>query len=254
MLTNKLKDFLNDNSTTILTGMNIIGVIGTAVLAAKETPKAIKLIEEKENYKKDKYGYSLTRLEKILFATPAYLPAILTGTATITCVLAANHIHKVNQNALRTAYISAAGALSAYKDKVNMMFGENAQNVIESEIEKDKELYFKYIDLHETKLFYEPISNRYFEMSLYEFKECEYKVNRMFNFLGGLKLNDIYEFIGLSATEYGEQVGWAAFRDWEIVGYSWIEMKFEEIETKDGLTALSIQFNMEPTADYLQWY
>ena len=89
---------------------------------------------------------------------------------------------------------------------------------------------------------------------MYEMKEAEYNMNRMFNFLGALKLNEVYEFFNLGPTEYGETVGWAALRDWEVIGYSWIEATFDEIETPDGLQAFSIKFNMEPTKDYLQWY
>ena len=87
-------------------------------------------------------------------------------------------------------------------------------------------------------------------MSLYEIKEAEYKINRMFNFLGSLKLNEVYEFLGLEPVKVGDEVGWSAFKDWECLGFSWIELLFEEVETPDGMLALSLKFNMDPTADY----
>ena len=87
-------------------------------------------------------------------------------------------------------------------------------------------------------------------MSLYEIKEAEYKINRMFNFLGSLKLNEVYEFLNLAPVEKGEEVGWSAFKDWECLGFSWIELLFEEVETPDGTLALSLKFNMDPSADY----
>ena len=36
----------------------------------------------------------------------------------------------------------------------------------------------------------------------------------------------------------------------ECLGFSWIELLFEEIETPDGMLALSLKFNMDPSADY----
>ena len=47
------KIFLKKHSSTILTCLGAVGVIATAVTAVKETPKAIKLLEEK--------GYSVTK-------------------------------------------------------------------------------------------------------------------------------------------------------------------------------------------------
>ena len=121
---------------------------------------------------------------------------------------------------------------------------------MDEELEKEMELFNQYGSLHEKHLFYDELSKRYFEMSLYEIKEAEYKINRMFNFLGSLKLNEVYEFLDLAPIEKGDEIGWSAFKDWECLGFSWIELLFEEIETPDGMLALSLKFNMDPSADY----
>lgn len=250
----KIKYFCDRNGSTILTGFGVIGVASTAILAATETPKALRLLEEKEQFKQEKYGYSLTRFEKVLAVAPAYLPAITSGIATIACILSAQHINKKQQAMLLSAYTQLSTLTHEYRRKVKEVFGEEAEEKIFKELNKEVELYEKYGSLHESRLFYDEISKRYFEMSMYEMKEAEYNMNRMFNFLGALKLNEVYEFFNLGPTEYGETVGWAALRDWEVIGYSWIEATFDEIETPDGLQAFSIKFNMEPTKDYLQWY
>ena len=249
-----VKDFCVNNSASILTGLGVVGVASTAVLAAKATPKALRLLEEKEQYKQDEYGYSLTRFEKVLAMAPAYIPAVLTGLATVTCILGANRINQIEQASLISAYTYLDRSFDEYQRKVKEIFGEDGERRVCEELEKEVDLYNKFGSLHEKRLFYDELSKRYFEMSMYEMKEAEYNMNRMFNFLGALKLNEVYEFFNLAPTEYGETVGWAALRDWETIGYSWIETTFDEIETKDGLQAFSIKFNMEPTEDYLQWY
>lgn len=250
----KLKDLCVNNSASILTGLGVVGVIGTAVVTAKLTPKALDILEEREKFKQDNYGYSLTKFEKVLAVTPTYMPAILIGLATCSCIIGSNHINQIRQASLMSAYTYLDSCYKEYQRKVKEVFGEDGEKKVREELHKEIELYDKYGSLFEKKLFYDEISKRYFEMSMYEIKDAEYKMNRMFNFLGALKLNEAYEFFNLRPTEYGETVGWSALRDWEVIGYSWIEVTFDEITTHDGLQAFAIRFNMQPTKDYLQWY
>ena len=251
---NKIKSFCNENGMNILTGLGVVGVATTAVLAAKATPKALELLQEKDEYKQEAYGEPLTRFEKVLAMAPAYIPAVLTGLATVSCIVGMNRVSYTKQASLISAYTYLNSSYEEYRRKVKEVFGEEGEAKVRAELGREIELYEKYGSLHEPRLFYDEISNRYFEMSMYEMKEAEYNMNRMFNFLGALKLNEVYEFFNLGPTEYGESVGWAALRDWEVIGYSWIEATFDEITTNDGLQAFVIRFNMPPTKDYLQWY
>ena len=251
---NKIKSFCNENGMNILTGLGVVGVATTAVLAAKATPKALELLQEKDEYKQEAYGEPLTRFEKVLAMAPAYIPAVLTGLATVSCIVGMNRVSYTKQASLISAYTYLNSSYEEYRRKVKEVFGEEGEAKVRAELGREIELYEKYGSLHEPRLFYDEISNRYFEMSMYEMKEAEYNMNRMFNFLGALKLNEVYEFFNLGPTEYGESVGWSALRDWEVIGYSWIEATFDEITTNDGLQAFAIRFNMQPTKDYLQWY
>ena len=251
---NKIKSFCNENGMHILTGLGVVGVATTAVLAAKATPKALELLQEKDEYKQEAYGEPLTRFEKVLAMAPAYIPAVLTGLATVSCIVGMNRVSYTKQASLISAYTYLNSSYEEYRRKVKEVFGEEGEAKVRAELGREIELYEKYGSLHEPRLFYDEISNRYFEMSMYEMKEAEYNMNRMFNFLGALKLNEVYEFFNLGPTEYGETVGWAALRDWEVIGYSWIEVTFDEITTHDGLQAFAIRFNMQPTKDYQQWY
>ena len=40
---------------------------------------------------------------------------------------------------------------------------------------------------------------------IFELKDVEYKINRMFNFLGEMKLNDVYEYLNLPPVEIEPQ-------------------------------------------------
>lgn len=80
------KGFVKRNSPTILTCAGAVGVVATAVLTAKAATKASKILEQAKAEK----GEKLTALEAINATLPVYLPAILSGAATITCIFGAN--------------------------------------------------------------------------------------------------------------------------------------------------------------------
>lgn len=241
------------NGASILTGLGALGVVSTAVMTAQATPKAIKLLAEKEMYKQEEYGEPLTRFEKILAMTPAYIPAALMGMATITCILGANHINQVKQAELMAAYTYLDSTFKEYRNKVKDIYGEEAEKRVVKELEKERYICEKFGDPSETKLFYDEFSNRYFEMSAYEFLKATYEANRMFSVLGDMSLNQLYEFFNLAPTELGETLGWNASKDWECVGYSWINIRWETIESPDGLEAYGVCFDIDPSNDFQSW-
>ena len=67
----QVKTVLSDHSPEILTGIGIAGMITTTVLAVKATPKALMLIEDAKEEKKDK----LTVTETVKAAWKPYIPA-----------------------------------------------------------------------------------------------------------------------------------------------------------------------------------
>lgn len=249
----KIKNFCDENGMNILTGLGIVGVTATAILAAKATPKALELLEERDKFKQEEYGEPLTKTEKVLAMAPAYIPAVLTGLATISCIIGMNRVSYTKQASLMSAYAYLNSSYEEYRRKVKEVFGEDGANKVDEELEKEMALLEQYGSLFEKNVFYDKISKRYFEMSMYEIKDAEYKINRMFNFLGCLKLNEVYEFLNLSPIDFGDKVGWSAFKDWECVGFSWIELSFDPVVTSDGIEALQLKFSMEPSDDYHKW-
>ncbi len=247
------KAFWHDHGADVLTGLGVVGVFSTAVMAAKNTPKALEILEEKDNYKVEKYGYHLTRFEKALAMAPAYIPAILMGTATAGCILGANHVNKQNQAALVAAYTYLHSEYDCYKRKVKEIFGEEAEKKVREELEKDIYLHETYGSVDEKRLFYDEYSKRYFEMSIYEFQRNIYEINRIYNHIGELSLNEFYEFFKLDSTELGDKLGWNSAKDWECYNFSWIEAHLVEIETPDNLQAFGIVFNIAPSDDWQEW-
>ena len=65
-----LQQFIKRNASTILTCIGATGVVATAVMVAKEAPKALSLLEDA----KEEKGEELTKWEKVKIAGPVYIP------------------------------------------------------------------------------------------------------------------------------------------------------------------------------------
>lgn len=126
--------FLKRHSSTILTVMGAIGVGATAVIAVKDTPKALRILDEAEQEK----GEELTVKEKIITAGPVYIPAIAVGVSTIACIFGANALNKRNQAALMSAYALLDQSYKDYKRKVSDIYGEDADKKIIEEVTKEE--------------------------------------------------------------------------------------------------------------------
>ena len=157
-----------DNSASILTGLGVMGVFSTAVMTAKATPKAIALLEEKEEFKMQEYGEPLTKFEKFIAAAPAYIPATLMGIGACACILGAHKIHLNREASLISSYTALESIYHEYRRKVTEVCGEDTARYIDAEIEKEERLIEQYGSPTEPVLFYDEYSNRYFEMSTHE--------------------------------------------------------------------------------------
>lgn len=244
------KKFLKRNGSTILTCVGSIGVVATAVVAVKATPKAIKLLEQAEVEKEE----PLTVIEKVRVAGPTYIPAILLGASTIACVFGANVLNKRNQAALLSAYALLDNSYKEYKKKVTELYGENADAHVRSELAKDKynESDIEYED--DKLLFYDEYRQEYFNATMEDVLNAEYVLNRDFSYHGYSTLNEFYDLLKLPRTDYGDILGWAAWEIYERQWYNWIEFNHRKVELEDGMECYIIEILTEPRPDFEEDY
>lgn len=246
---NKLALFTKENASSILTGVGAVGVVATAVTAAKATPKAMALVQNAENQKNEE----LSTLDKIIIAGPAYIPSILIGASTIACVFGANYLNKQKQEALTAAYMMLDNSYKKYKDKVKEVCGEETEQRIREEIAKDGfEIEYSDID-SEKKLFYEPISERYFESTIEEVQRAEYELNHKLILKDYANINDFYKLLGLTPTKVGDKIGWSTYAGYVCYGYNWIDFKHDSIELDGGLECIAIDYPYQPSLDYTDY-
>lgn len=241
-----LKVFLRKNASTILTCVGGVGVVATSVLAVKATPKALQILDETKEQK----GEELTTWETIKVAGPAYIPAVVTGAATIACIFGANVLNQRQQAALMSAYALLDNSYKEYRGKVKELYGEEADEKIKAEIAKDKYESGLYPLEGDTNLYYDDYSGRYFEATSETVLRAENKINRMLAETSGAYLNEYYEAIGLETTDYGDYMGWSSCEMYETGWCSWLDFYHEKVVMEDGLECIIIRFGMDPTFDF----
>lgn len=250
-----IRPFIKKNAPTILTCIGAAGVVATTVMAVKETPKALSLLEDAEEEK----GEELTKWEKVKIAGSVYIPSIITGAATIVCIFGSNVISKRQQATLTTAYALLDNSYKEYKKKVDEVYGEDAGKNIRGEIAKDKYTGdCKLID-DDKELFYDFYSGRYFESTKEAVMWAQYETNRAMFVNGAVSLNEYYFFLGLEKKPEYELLGWSCGQIEEMYWHPWIEFNHEEItideesEYSEGIECTIIYLPMEPFMNYLDY-
>lgn len=244
------KRFFNRNASTILTYVGSAGVIVTTVLAVKATPKAVRLIDHAEEEK----GEKLTKLETVRIAGPAYIPTIMTGVTTIACIFGANVLNKRQQAALMSAYAFLDNSYKEYKNKVQELYGEDANTLIRESIAKDKyEEGNKPEDGKE--LFYDEFSGRYFHANKNVVTNAEFQLNRDLQRHGGVYLNEYFEVLGLPETDYGDYLGWSTYYISEISwDGEWLDFEVQKVVIEeDGLECNVISMVIDPVPDFYEY-
>lgn len=242
------KKAMIEHSPEILTGIGIAGMITTTVMAVKATPKALDILEEIQEKeienKKDKAKQIVTKI------APVYIPSVVVGAISITCLISAQSVNLRRNAALAAAYTLSENTLKEYQAKVVETIGEKKEQSIRDDISKDKlarnpvsnsEIY---ITKKGDTLFYDAVSARYFKSDIDQIKRIVNDLNyRMMTELY-ISMNEFYGEIGLSGTKNGDDLGWD-------LDHGLIEIKFSAQISDDGCTpCIVIDYDYAPRYDY----
>ena len=200
------------NSPAILTGIGIALGITATVLAVKATPKALQMIEEKE----DEVNDQLTPVEVIKTAWKPYIPAVVTTLASATCLIGAHSVHMKRTAALAAACKLSETALSEYSSKVIESIGEKKEQTVREKVAQER------IDKDPVRtreviitgkgdvLCYDYISKRYFKSNRNAIERAENVLNKqLIHDIGGsVSLNEFYDELELERVEFGDDIGW----------------------------------------------
>lgn len=241
-----LKTAIKKHSPEILTGIGIAGMITTTVMAVRATPKALILIEER---KEEIGAEKLEAMDMVKTAWACYIPAAITGTLSVACLIGASSVNARRNAALATAYTLSESALKDYQGKVIEMFGEKKNEAVKDAIAKDKveknPVVTREVIITEkgNTLCYDAISGRYFKSDIEKIKKAECELNRQMLDDMYVSLNDFYYEIGLDSVKLGDELGWN-------VDSGYIDLSFSSQLASDGTPCLVIDYSVAPRYDY----
>ena len=220
----------------VLAALGMVGVVATAVMAAKNTIKAKEILDTRITEES-------TKLEVVKTVLPAYLPTITTGAATIACIAGSSILSKKSQASLASAYALSNETFKKYRSKLIELHGEEADKEIrEAIVRTNPEYHLWGVDAPDKKLtFYDDIGDRTFTMYERELMDAEYHFNRNFVLSGEQTLNQFYEFLGLDPIDGGDEIGWDI-----CGGICWIDIQHTPIVSKTGKTLYRLDYVFSP--------
>lgn len=243
---------LSEHSPKILTGLGIAGMITTTILAVKATPTALSLIEEaKLRRYKEFDDDTITKREAVQTCWKCYIPAAVTGTVSIACLIGASSVSTRRTAALAAAYQLSETALSEYRESVVETIGEKKEKTVREKISKKRvenavENSTPIIVTGRGKsLFLEPMTNNLFESDIDQIKSIVNKLNAsMINDMCGyISLTDLYDEIGLDRTDISDDIGWNLTK-------GLIDIDYHPVMSKDGRPCLALYYVTPPTYGY----
>lgn len=241
----KVKRGFGKRSPAILTATGIISMGTAAVLAAKETPKAIRLIEEREQEIDDE----LTPKEKVETTWKCYVPALTTGVFGAACLIGAHSVHARRNAVIATAYKLSETALAEYKEAVTEEIGEEKESLIRKKVIQKK--------LDETPVgpnniiitgrgnqpCYDGMSGRVFDSDLNTIEKAINAVNRRMTYEMYVSLSDFYDELGLDHTDISDDVGWN-------LDDGLLEVSFDSMILADGRPCITLEYHVAPKYDF----
>jgi hypothetical protein len=234
---------LRNNSPTILSGAAIAGVITTAVLTAKAATKVYDKqlsddappIESKKDVVQAYWTY--------------FIPAGISGAATIACIAGANQIGLRRNAALLGAYTLADTAFREYKEEVLTQIGRTKEQKVRDEIaskqmaENPVSTSTVIIAGRGDQLCYDTLTGRYFQSDIEEIRQAANKLNA--GIIGGdmyASQNEFYGLLGLAPVTIGDELGWNL--------ENLIDLLFSSHLADDGRPCLAIKYRNLPRKDY----
>ncbi len=231
LLPNLLKT-VKTHSPEILTALGVSGVISTAYLTAKATFKAVDILEDSD---------IKTVKERRLLLCKEYIPAGISGVASIACIIGASKAQGRRTAAAVTAYSLTERAFSEYKEKVVEQIGKGKEQKIRDEIAQDR--------VNQTPppskevvmigpgqvLCCELYTHRYFRSDMETLRRVQNDINARINSDRYVPLFEFYELVGLPYTTASNELGWDSDRQMELI--------FSTVMSEQGEPCLSFDYN-----------
>lgn len=231
----KTEKSLRDNSPVILTAIGVSGTLSTAYLAGKASYEI-------------GYGFYDDMPTKDYFKKhwKKYIPAAISATITVGCVIASNRIGSKRAAAAYSLLSISEKALHEYREKVVETIGVRKEQGVRDALVQDK------VDANPPKskeiiiaaggdvLCLELHTGRYFKSDIETLRKAENQLNARIHREMYATLSDFYSIVGLPYTSSSDDLGWNSDR--------LMELKFTTVLADNGQPCIAFDYNyLKPT-------
>lgn len=235
---------VTDNTPAILTGVAVVGVLTTTILAVKATPQAVIDIQHAESERTE----PLTKVEMVKLCYKHYIPAAGVGVMTIACIIGASSINSKRHAALISAYTLSEKTFSEYQQKIQENFSESKERKVRDDIAQD-DVYTDPPIANKVivtgageHMFKDKLSGQYFKSTVDKVRKAENKLQFELNNNSYASLNDFYGYLGIDHTDVGEELGWQST--------DLVEIHFSTVLIDDTTPCIVITYSTTPIRNY----
>jgi hypothetical protein len=234
----KVEQVLRENSTSILTAFGVTGTISTAYLAGKATYT----IGYRASTRDENGAPKLTKKEWVKDYWKLYIPAVVSGSLTIGCVVGASRISSRRAAALTAAYSLTEKAYAEYKEKIIETIGDKKEKKVRDEIAADRLAKSPPQPLvmlgTGDVLCCELHTGRYFNSDMETLRRAQNDINAKLMREMEATVSDFYYLIGLPTTSHSSYSGWKSEK--------MLDLSFSTL-LHDGRPCLSFEYNYVTT-------
>lgn len=210
---------VENNKSTILVGAGLLGWVGTAVLAAKATPKAKTAIDKAIREKTEpgaEEPAELTPVETVKATWQYYIPAVGAGLASSAAIIYAHKIDLDKIVSITASYQLSKGELKKLKDKIVEKDGDKKLKEYEHDVHEDTIKDGKVRKIRETgkgdTIFYEPLTDTMFYSDIWHVERALIRMVEQCTRNDGMcSLDELLDDLGLDTTPL--TADYAFFRD-----------------------------------------
>lgn len=218
-LTNALK-IVKSNSPEIFTVLGAAGVVATAYLSAKAAFKAYDILDRVEENTGVSDDPKERFKERAKLTWKCYIPAVISGTATIGCITASQKASNRRTVASIASYAVLDQVFSDYKEKVIEQIGSGKEQKIRDEVAQDR------VNKNPPQqvivvgaghvLCCELYTGRYFRSDMETLRKAQNDVNSLALKDLYVSLNEFYDLVGLPPTSNSDVTGWNFEKNMEL--------------------------------------
>jgi len=234
----KIERIARENSPTILTALGVSGSITTAYLTGRAAYASASIIQAEEELDVERV---LTVVDKTKLVWKLYIPAGLSGLATVAMIVSASRVGSRRTAAITAAYSISEKAFVEYQEKVIETLGEKKEQAVRDQIAQDRITNNPVANstvvmtANGNVLCCELYTGRYFNSDMETLRKAENELNARLLREMYATLSDWYSLIGIPYTANSCDIGWDSDR--------LMQLKYSTVLSDDGRPCIAFDYN-----------